>query len=197
MKSQFGTKRNIVLVGEPHPSSMAALVLLTESLGRAAHSLDEWLDFREWYFDRHEPLTCMWCGRTNLARKVEDMTDKAQLETLATIEHITPLSGGGERWDPSNLGIACWPCNNNRKDKMTFRGITVGEGLIDPGEPACPEGAKMECVGRTPPPPAYLEATVAQLAEQRFRKPQVGSSNLFGGSIEFEPERSGMMANSI
>lgn len=169
MKSQFGTRRNIVLVGEPHPSSMAALVLLTESLGRAAHSLDEWMEFREWYFDKHEPLTCMWCGRTNLVRSVEDMTDKEQLERLATIEHLTPLCDGGERWDPSNLGVACWPCNNNRKNKMSFRGIDVS--------------------GRE-------EASVAQLAEQRFRKPQVGSSNLFAGST-IQPERNDVMACSI
>lgn len=114
MSSLYGSSRNNVLVEEPHQSSMAALVMLTNELGKAA--VQGWLDFRDAFFDKNEPLVCMWCGKKDLVREVPDRHNKEMMKRLATVEHIVPRAKGIDEYDEDNLGIACFPCNNKRGD---------------------------------------------------------------------------------
>ena len=73
------------------------------------------MNFRREYLSRFDVLECFYCGKTNL--KVETDNEKE----LATVDHVVPLSKGGDKYDPENLVVACFSCNNNKKDKLNFR----------------------------------------------------------------------------
>lgn len=97
---------------------MASLVLLNDQLGQ--ESLKEWFDFRNAFLDeqlaRHKALTCHYCGKTNLAKEVDDPTDKKKLHWLATLDHVNARANGGGEYDKNNLVVACFPCNNGKRD---------------------------------------------------------------------------------
>src|ERR1035437_9698121 len=99
-----------VLVNDPHPQSIAALVLLTKKLAPRPISYKTWLKYRKWFLKehirKHKMLNCFYCGRGPL--KVQSDTDKE----LATLDHVKPLSKGGERFHSSNLVVACYACNS-------------------------------------------------------------------------------------
>jgi 5-methylcytosine-specific restriction endonuclease McrA len=103
-----------VLVASPHPQSLAALVLLTKKLAPRPIGYREWLRYRKWYIReyvrRHKTLECFYCGKGPLKRQSDSNDD------LATLDHVKPLSKGGERFHSSNLVIACYRCNSRKKD---------------------------------------------------------------------------------
>jgi 5-methylcytosine-specific restriction endonuclease McrA len=104
-----------VLVNEPHTQSLAALVLLTKKLAPKPLNYKVWLRYRKWFFRQHlkthKKLICYYCGKGPL-KKQSDFT-----EDLATLDHVKPLSKGGERFHSSNLVVACFRCNSRKKDK--------------------------------------------------------------------------------
>jgi hypothetical protein len=104
-----------VLVDSPHPQSLAALVLLTKKLAPRPTGYREWLRYRKWYirehFRKHKKLECFYCGKGPL-KKQTDHNDQ-----LATLDHVKPLSKGGERFHSSNLVVACYSCNSRKRDK--------------------------------------------------------------------------------
>lgn len=104
-----------VLVDSPHPQSLAALVLLTKKLAPRPVGYREWLRYRKWYirehFRKHKVLECFYCGKGPL-KKQTDHNDQ-----LATLDHVKPLSKGGERFHSSNLVVACYSCNSRKRDK--------------------------------------------------------------------------------
>jgi 5-methylcytosine-specific restriction endonuclease McrA len=104
-----------VLVHEPHPQSLAALVLLTKKLAPRPISYKTWLRYRKWFLrqhlKKHKTLMCFYCGCGPL--KSQSDVDK----DLATLDHVKPLSKGGERFHSSNLVVACYTCNSRKKDK--------------------------------------------------------------------------------
>ena len=104
-----------VLVHEPHPQSLAALVLLTNKLAPRPIGYRAWLKYRKWYIREHyrkyRSLECFYCGKGPL-KKQTDIT-----EELATLDHVKPLSKGGERFHSSNLVVACFPCNSRKRDR--------------------------------------------------------------------------------
>lgn len=102
-------KRQRVLVGDPHPQSMAALALLGIQLSEVERA--EWLEFRLRFFKKQPELTCLHCGKTDL------LVDTPDLHKLATVDHIVPLSKGGPMYDEDNCLVACFRCNNNRKNQ--------------------------------------------------------------------------------
>lgn len=126
--AELTIKRNRILVNNPHPQSLAFLVLLCAFYNNEAKK--DWLAFRHkflqkqirtwwkpWTWLRPRTLTCSYCKRTNLREEV-DMSDKSQLKYLATVDHIHPVSKGGKVYDESNCCVACHPCNTNKKDKI-------------------------------------------------------------------------------
>ena len=113
---KLGTKRNKIFVEDPHITSRAAYILLKHRFEKQL--LEEWEVFRNAFFDKHgEPLTCFYCGKTNLVREVTDSSNKKQLETLATVDHIVALANGGQRYDEDNCVVACHPCNSRKRNK--------------------------------------------------------------------------------
>lgn len=54
---------------------------------------------------------CFYCAAGPLKKQSEINRD------LATLDHVKPLSKGGERFHSSNLVVACYTCNSRKKDK--------------------------------------------------------------------------------
>jgi len=108
-----------VMVKEPHPGSMASLVLLSKDCEKAERR--KWLDFRDELLDEAEErdgqLVCTDCGQDGLIRQIPDGKFR-QPANLATIDHVIPVSKGGPRFERSNCAIVCYPCNQSKKDKM-------------------------------------------------------------------------------
>jgi 5-methylcytosine-specific restriction endonuclease McrA len=104
-----------VLVNEPHVHSLAALVLLTKKLSSSPITYKVWLRYRKWFIreqlKKYKVLTCFYCNKGPLKAQ-SDFTDN-----LATLDHVKPLSKGGERFHSSNLVIACHRCNSRKRDK--------------------------------------------------------------------------------
>lgn len=111
----LSTRADKVFVEEPESTSRASYLLLKDYFTKQI--LDEWEKFRNAFFDKHEPLTCHYCSKTGLVREIQDPCNKEQLKTLATVDHIIPLSKGGKKYDESICVVACFPCNNRKKDK--------------------------------------------------------------------------------
>jgi 5-methylcytosine-specific restriction endonuclease McrA len=103
-----------VLVGNPHPHSLAALVLLTRQLAPKPMGYRVWLKYRKWYIRKHlkshRELKCSYCGKGSL-RKQSNNTDN-----LATLDHVIPVSKGGKKFCSSNIVIACHFCNSRKRD---------------------------------------------------------------------------------
>ena len=108
----------MVTVEEPHMASMAALVLLNRFYHKA--ELAQWFDFRDEVLDECETvmggLVCTYCGRDDLVREQPEGTFR-QPANLATVDHVVPVSKGGERYDKGNCAVACYRCNQKKADK--------------------------------------------------------------------------------
>ena len=111
-----------VLTDNPHLQSLAALVLLTQTLVLLTHKQSPkpkeyrvWLRYRKWvlkeYMLDHKKLYCHYCGRGPLKAQSRSNHD------IATLDHVKPISKNGERFHTSNIVIACFSCNNRKADK--------------------------------------------------------------------------------
>ena len=65
---------------------------------------NDWKKIRERVLAR-DGMVCNYCQRV--------MTP-----SIATVDHIVPLSKGGARLDPLNLISCCRSCNSRKKDKI-------------------------------------------------------------------------------
>lgn len=110
-------RRQSVRVKNPHLRSMAAAVLLERKL--RDEELADWFLFRSWFLAKQKALNgeliCHYCGKTGLQ---EDINKVDSEDLLATIDHVIPRSKGGPEKDESNLVVACYPCNQKKKDKV-------------------------------------------------------------------------------
>lgn len=59
-------------------------------------------------------LICSYCKRNDLNTDYK----KRNKEKLATIDHIIPISAGGEFLNKNNMCIACFPCNNKKGNSI-------------------------------------------------------------------------------
>lgn len=104
-----------VLVHIPHVQSLAALVLLTKKLAPRPAGYKTWLRYRKHLLRKmyrtKRTLECHYCGKGPL--KIHTDYDNE----LATLDHVTPLSKGGERFHSSNLVVACYSCNSRKGNK--------------------------------------------------------------------------------
>ena len=109
-------KRHEVMVKDPHIQSQAALVLLCDKY--TEESISQWLKFKDEYIKEylkeHDKLECAYCGRDDLVIENEG---RRQHANLATLDHIHPLSKGGSKYDPENIAIACYKCNQEKGNK--------------------------------------------------------------------------------
>ena len=110
-------KRHTIYVTEPYIQSYAQSVLLRWQLNKSAgETVRIWLRFRKWWLKQQGKLVCHYCGRKGLKKSVR--TREEEETKLATIDHVHPLSKGGERYKDYNLVVACWPCNQKKGDDI-------------------------------------------------------------------------------
>jgi 5-methylcytosine-specific restriction endonuclease McrA len=104
-----------VLVFDPHPQSLAALVLLTKKLAPRPLGYKVWLKYRGWFLRQHwriyKEFRCHYCKKTGLKSQSDVPAE------LATLDHVQPLAKGGLKFHSSNIVVACSPCNNRKQDK--------------------------------------------------------------------------------
>ena len=108
-------EKHNVLEFTPHIQSLAALVLLTKKLAPRPVGYKTWLRYRKHLLRKmyrtNRVLKCFYCGKGPL--KIHTDNDSE----IATLDHVKPLSKGGERFHSSNLVVACYSCNNRKRDK--------------------------------------------------------------------------------
>lgn len=86
-----------------------------------------WLQFRdEWLLSQE--LVCLYCGLElqsdapeepkKLGHYVFKRKKGIPRKRVATVDHVIPLSKGGDRWDTNNLVVACDECNQMKKDQL-------------------------------------------------------------------------------
>jgi len=107
--------QHLVLLPNPHPQSLASLVLLTKKLAPKPTGYKVWLKYRKWFIKEHlkvhKELRCTYCGKGKLKKTTE------RTEQLATLDHVYPTSKGGAKFSSANIVIACSPCNGKKADK--------------------------------------------------------------------------------
>lgn len=57
---------------------------------------------------------------------VGESPSRGELTGLATIDHVVPLSKGGDEKDEKNLKVACYPCNQRKADSEKWGVSSVG-----------------------------------------------------------------------
>jgi len=104
-----------VLVQNPHPQSMAALVLLARKFAPFPN-YKKWLKYRKHLlrkiFRSTKELRCHYCNLGPLKMHIRKQRDPLH----ATLDHVKPVSKGGERYNSANIVVACWSCNMRKKD---------------------------------------------------------------------------------
>lgn len=108
-----------VLTEEPHVQSPAALILLGRRLIRSVvyRGYQGWLRFRletleKWKAQRGS-LSCHYCGKGPLIIEADN-----RHPFVATLDHVIPRSRGGAEMDENNLVVACFACNQRKRDKL-------------------------------------------------------------------------------
>ena len=104
-----------VLVQRPHLQSMAALVLLHRHYSPFPN-YKKWLKYRKnllrKIYRANKELRCHYCGKGSLKIHTRHKGDPNH----ATLDHVKPVSKGGERYSSSNIVVACWSCNMRKRD---------------------------------------------------------------------------------
>lgn len=117
-------KYHSVKYDNPHIQSLASLILLKEKLFKNENPKSHW---RSWVLFRYKylrsmkktnKLICIYCGTRDLKIEHKKGTPKKQ---RATIDHVIPISKGGDMYDINNLVVACYNCNNKKADKIEFK----------------------------------------------------------------------------
>ena len=128
------TKFNQIIADEINASikSRSAYILLVDKLIpqdedyiESTRSLWVWLNAREKFLVRRKKknegnLTCDYCGKEHLdigGKKPKDLIKNNKNKNLATVDHIQPLVGEGEKFNEKNMCVACKKCNKNKGEK--------------------------------------------------------------------------------
>jgi 5-methylcytosine-specific restriction endonuclease McrA len=79
---------------------------------------NQWVRFRNnWmrkYQREHTIIKCVYCGKEHLDPWAKEDANKA------TIDHLIPKSKGGKVLDEENFVIACFKCNQDKGNKVSF-----------------------------------------------------------------------------
>lgn len=129
----FGNKlyrreRFLIHSNEPHINSQASFILLKkyyekQSFPYSSNNLKKgwrvWLTFRNRFLrkvlKKEGCLICAYCGLQNLDRNVNNPNSYGR---EATIDHVHPISKGGNKFDESNLVVSCLSCNSKKSNKI-------------------------------------------------------------------------------
>jgi 5-methylcytosine-specific restriction endonuclease McrA len=103
-------KHQVILAGEVHVQSYANLVLLQKVYSNLEQR--QWVKRRKEFLKeelaKHGKLVCHYCGKDDLKLK---STKRAE---QATVDHIVPISAGGEPLDKKNFAVCCGTCNRRK-----------------------------------------------------------------------------------
>ncbi|NJO64035.1 MAG: HNH endonuclease [Richelia sp. RM2_1_2] len=127
-KSKTSYTKNVHVIDndtDPNSKSYASLVLLNKKLLTKDRDFiskkKEFLDrikfsrqFLKRELEKCGSLTCHYCNRTNLIIENEGM--KVPQRNKATIDHVIPVSKGGNRFSKKNIVVACGRCNGSKGD---------------------------------------------------------------------------------
>jgi len=116
--------RDYIFDNEPHPRSLAALLLMKRDYYRQD---DETIN-QPWFIQltfntkflkdllqQKGELVCVYCGKKNL------VIENSNKEFLATADHIIPKALGGPAFDINNLVCACHRCNSLKGIKIGYK----------------------------------------------------------------------------
>lgn len=126
-KSSSGkTTWNNFIYNEPTSKSLASLVLLNDYYHAIDYDYQATLEFRmkRVEFSRTTlkrwqkqigSLFCVYCDKPDLIIELEGMS--VPNEYKATLDHIVPVSEGGEVFDINNVICSCGTCNKRKDSK--------------------------------------------------------------------------------
>ncbi len=69
-------------------------------------------DYLNQYKLVHGDIVCSYCNNRHLVIEEEGM--RVNQNIIATIDHIIPLSKGGDFKDPKNIRVSCGKCNSKK-----------------------------------------------------------------------------------
>ena len=134
-----------VLIENPPVDTLAAGVLLSRRLHK--NEVKDWLDFREKFLKKRlaesGELRCEYCQKGGLLIDVGENPSRGELAGLATIDHVVPLSKGGEEKNEKNLKVACYPCNQRKADSEKWGHSSVGRAA---GSQSAGQGFDSPCL---------------------------------------------------
>ena len=114
------------------PKSLSSSILLNADLRSrdVDYITSDWriqlaynVEFLKKQKKKYQVLNCSYCPKENLFIN-EDFTRQPETEFLATVDHIVPISKGGDKLSYDNLTGACWDCNNKKKNLIGYK---IGE----------------------------------------------------------------------
>lgn len=130
----FSMKRSVynhILTVPTSNKTRSAYILLYDKLRAQddsenwATELKKWLPFRKEILQtelkEEGKLRCVYCGREDLVEGHHEFNKKHlnhNTPNLATIDHIHPLSKGGEKYDTDNCCVSCRNCNSKKGNKI-------------------------------------------------------------------------------
>lgn len=124
----------------PHIKSRGAYLLLRRKLKNEENvnvieELERWLDFRHEFLKKELAekgvLKCNYCPRKDLVIGHRKNHHKNRfIDNLATVDHVTPLSKGGDKYDIDNMVVSCRCCNRHKGDSDPTEFEVIGKTMI-------------------------------------------------------------------
>ena len=129
-KSGSGSTTQITTIFEeiPNVKSSASLLLLTNQLAlldedylSSMEFINKRIQFSRNYLENElkekGDLVCTYCHTPGLIIEYDFNFGKIKPNKMATIDHINPISNGGEIFNINNVCCACSKCNTNKRSK--------------------------------------------------------------------------------
>jgi 5-methylcytosine-specific restriction endonuclease McrA len=122
------TKQRHIIYGEPKSGTMADYLLLIEYYKE--RDIDHVMESVGWKLklfhhfnflitemnDNKGNLVCAYCGKQHLL--IQPVGKFVNKQIMATVDHFTPISKGGDELDHDNLVVACSKCNGTKSNKV-------------------------------------------------------------------------------
>lgn len=138
-QSKFIRHKHLIYVDDPNIKSYSSYVLLKDYF----HNLDvdvEKLDrFKRIKYSRNylntvlktkKVLKCTYCGKMHL--KIEEENMRVSHHIKATIDHVVPLSKGGDIFDTFNIVVSCSTCNAKKGNMPLFEFLDKFKNVLKP-----------------------------------------------------------------
>lgn len=117
-------KHVMLLEGVPSIKSYASLILLQNELRQSdVENNKDWKirvlfsrNYLHRVLEREKDLICTYCGKNHLKIEEENMFVPQRIK--ATIDHVLPVSLGGEIYNEKNLVVACGICNSKKSNML-------------------------------------------------------------------------------